>query len=513
MYSSSVTAGLPRVLSLSLAVLLSGAGRSASADVVTTTDGKTYEGRVVSQTDGRVVIDTTFDGTKEFDKTVVKAIDTSVPPLREQFAFRLGQASDVPSLVALADWAKGRGFKAEILDVWRKVVAADPSHVKAHKALGHVLVGKVWMTPEEKAAAEAAAAEAALRAKGLVPHAGRWVTPAEKAALEKGLLKDGDDWVTEEEFHLRRGESKVDGAWIRVGEAAAKARGALISKDLGTTLKVEWAPHVDMIHDLEPADAKGVLDATERAAAAFHRLMKPGPSDRLDGVRIGLHCFSKAPLYARFCEFFAKEADLATLPGFEGWGRQAGRIRGFWWPKPGPVIGSHLFPYTPANLASFTSHDAVLSLISRYRFTLKRVAPPWVAEGLAYALELEANGGSETFVVGRGGIAGGGDPGPWQDSKRWRDALKAAVVATQDTPFARLSGFAEDQLQLPDLVKSWSVIDYLLRLDRARFKPYMDGLKDKDKSPEDALKDAYALDPRGLESRWRSWVEGGFTGP
>ena len=299
-----------------------------------------------------------------------------------------------------------------------------------------------------------------------------------------------------------------------MGEAEAKARGASISKEIGETLKVEWSPHVDIIHDLEPAAAKTVLDATEKAVAAFYKLMKPGPGDKFEGMRIGLHCFQKSPPYARYCEWFAKDAQLATIPGFETWGKQAGRIRGcHWWPKPGPMVASYVFPYTVPNLASFSAHHAVLCLISRYRYSIKKPVSAWLVEGLAYAMELEANGTTETFTVGRGGIAGGGDPGPWQETAKWKDALKAAVLATQDTPYARLEGFAEDQLQLPDLVKSWSLVTFLLRLDRTKFKPYVDALVSKDKSADEALKDVYNLDPRAFETRWRTWVEGGFVGP
>lgn len=490
------------------------AAATAWADVVTTTDGKILEGKVVSEDAEKVVIETTFGGTKELARASVKSVDTTTPPLRAQFAFRLGQAKDVPSLLALVDWGKAKGFKDELLDVWKGVLTLDPAHVKAHKALGHVLVGKVWMSPEAKAAADKAAEEAGYRAKGLVEYQGRWVTPADKEALEKGLMKDGADWVTEEEFHLRRGESKVEGKWVRVGEAEAKAHGAVLSKELGETLTVAWSPHVDLVHDLEAPAAKAVLDATEKTVAAFYALLKPGPGDKFEGLRIGLHCFQKAPTYARYCEWFAKDAALATMPGFENWGRLAGRIRGcHWWPKPGPMVAAYVFPYTVPNLASFASHHAAVCLASRYRYSLKKPVSPWLVEGLAYALELEANGTTETFTVGRGGIAGGGDPGPWQESAKWKDALKASVLGTQDTPFTRLEGFAEDQLQLPDLVKSWSLVTLLIRLDRAKFKPYFDALVSKDKSPDDALKEAYNLDPRGFEARWRTWVEGGFQGP
>jgi hypothetical protein len=500
---------------IALALLVAAlAGAPAGADVITLKDGSTLEGEIVSKDDSTVVVETTFDGRKEVLAAQVKSIDTSSPPLRKQLAFRLERAADVPSLVALADWAKGKGFRPELEAIWQKVLALDPAHVRAHKALGHVLVGKRWLTPEEKAEADRAAAEAANRAKGLVPHEGRWVTPAEKEALEKGLVKDGDDWITEDELHRRRGETKVDGTWIRVGDAEAKARGAALSKEMGLTLKVEWAPHVDLFHELEPADAAEMLSAAEKTARAFDRLMKPGPEDRLDGVRVALHVFQKAPTYARFCEAFAKEAQVAEIgPAFAGWAKQAGRVPGFLWPKPGPTIGVHVFPFRPEDVASRVAHMTAQGLLGRYRHDYRRMASPWLSEGFAYVLELEARGTTSTYTSGRAGIAGGGDPGPWMDVKRWKDALKVAVAASQDTPAPRLFTATEDQIQLPDLVKSWSLVDHLIRLDRAKWKLFVDRSKERETTDEDALRAAYGIDARALESRWRAWVEKGFVGP
>src|SRR5262245_29640569 len=145
--------------------------RAALSHEVKTKDGKTYEGTVVSQDDKTVVIETTFDGKKELARVDVASVDTSISPLRDQLTFRLKDAADVAALGKVADWAKSKGWKpdsAEIKDVWTRVIKLDPHNARAHKALGHVQVGANWMTPEEKAAAEAAAHEAEMRAKGLV---------------------------------------------------------------------------------------------------------------------------------------------------------------------------------------------------------------------------------------------------------------------------------------------------------------------------------------------------------
>ncbi len=481
-------------------------------DVVTTKDGKSYEGKVVADDAEKVVIETTFDGTKELPKATVVKVDTTVPPLREQLAFRLGQAKEVGPLADLAAWAKAKGFKAETELVWRKVLDLDPQNAKARKALGHVRVGGVWMTPEEKAAADKAAADAAQRAKGLVEHQGRWVTPAEKEALEKGLRKDGDEWVSEDEWHRRRGEQKVGGAWIRVGEDAGKARTAALSKALEATLSYLWGAHVDLSHELEPAQGEAVLAAAEKTASAFERLLKPGAGDGLDGLRVEVVVCHKAPAYARYADSVGTSEGIVKMAGFETWPKTVGRQRSFWWPHPRALQGHYLFPNTMEVLTSGVCHVLVQNLLNRYRFNW-RFSSPWLQQGLAYHLEMEAVGRSDTYAVGASGVAGGGDPAAWQDSKQWKTQLKALVLANQDTPFPRIAASKQDGLTLPDLVKTWSVVDLLVKLDRTKFKAFLDGTKVRDKSEEDALKEAYGFDFRALETRWRAYVQGGFGTP
>jgi hypothetical protein len=478
--------------------------------VVTVKGGTTYEGKVVSQDDAKVVIETTFDGRREVPRADVVKVDTTVPPLRDQLAFRLAAAKDVAALVDVAGWARGKGFAAEVAEVWRKVLVLDPANVRAHKALGHVKVGAAWLSPEEKARADVAAEEAALRAKGLVPYEGRWVTPEEKAALEKGLVKDGDEWVTEEVWHRRRGERRVGDAWVRVGEAEGRARGEALSKALGEEVRVLWGPSTDLFHDLSPEEAAACLDAAERATAAFRRLLRPGPDDKVDDLRVEVFCAHRAPTYARYVEKFAEEAQVARLgPAFETWANQASRARSFWWPHPVAACGQYLFPNTLPVLTSAVAHNVTQVLLVRYRFNV-RFSSHWLTEGLAYHVEMATLAQSHTYTVGRGGIPGGADPATWQDSAKWREQLKALVVAGADTPFPRLAAARADGFSLPDLVKAWSVVDMLVALDAGRFKAFVDASKERNRDEEEALRAAYGMDYRQVEERWRRWVDAGF---
>jgi hypothetical protein len=495
-------------------LLLVGAPRFARGDVVVTKDGKTLEGKVVEQNENRVVVETTFDGTKAVARADVKSVDVKTPPLRVQLTFRMDQAKDdVAALTELAGWAKGKGFKDEVADVWKRVLVLDAANVRAHKALGHVKVGTAWMTPEEKAAAEKAAFEEGQKAKGLVLHDGKWVTKEEKEALDKGLLKDGDAWVTEEEYHRRRGEKLVDGKWVRVGEEKGKERVGRLSKAVDGEFAYLWGPHIDLFHELKPEEGQMVLAAAEKAWEAFASIVKVGETDGLLDLRVEVVCAHKAPTLSRYTQFFAEENGISKIRGQENWAQSTRGQRFAWWPDP-PMVCGYLFPNTPKALTSGITHHLVFAWLTRYRFNY-RFSNKWLQEGLAYAIEMRTLGESQTYTVDVQGALGGIDPVLLQDSSKWQTSLRTLVAASQDTPASRVTAKGA-QFSMPDLLKAWSLVECLLKIDPDRFKQFIDTTKSrefKDEPDEKSLHEAFGFDFRALETRWRAWVGAGFGTP
>lgn len=491
--------------------------RGLGADVLVTTDGRTLEGKVVEQDDTKVVIETTFQGRHEVPRAQVKSLDTRTLPLREQLAFRREQAgNDVAKLWSLHDWCRGAGFKDELKPLLEQIVRQKPDDAKARKALGHVKVDGRWMSPEEKQVLEEAQHAAAMRAKGLVPHEGRWVTPQEKEALEKGLVKDGEEWITPEEQHRRRGERLVDGAWVRVGEAEAKAYAADASNGARVTLVPRWGPRFDVLAEVDGPVAEQASLALEKAFGALRRALSPAPEDLPDDVanRVRVVLFKKAPAYAKFAEWYAARNEIEQRA--PGWGRSVQRQPAFWWVDPEPTVALYQFPNTEKMLLSGAVHGAGLVLLTQYRMNY-RFPTPWLREGFAYFLEMESLGYSLTFTLGRGGGTnqGGSDTAPpWADSARWKEALKAAVAGGQDPPLKRMSGMQPEQMGYPELVKAWSVVDYLVKRKAGGFKAFVDAAKaDRDAPEEDALTKAVGLNFRQLDEAWRTWVGQGFPAP
>lgn len=498
---------------LPLAALVLAAAGTAAAHVVTLKNGKTYEGEVVSQDERQVVVETTFDGRKVFARVEVASVDLSVPPLRRQLEFRASQAKDVPSRWNLYDWAKDKGFKKELIYILEAIVDLEPNDRRARKLLGHKKVDGRWMSPEEEKAHRRRKFEEEQRAKGLVPYKDEWVTPEERDAREKGLLKDGDTWVTEEEWHRRRGEKLVDGKWIKVGFKEGKTFALKAAREARVNLRYEWGPHFDALAEVKPELVQRILRAGEKAFAAMRAVLEPTAEEYPENVeeRIQVVLCNKLPAYVRFSQWFDKTYDADSL--VPGWAGAIRRQHSWWWVQDKRITGLYQFPNTDKTFVSNVIHNVGLILLTRYR-TNYAFPSVWLREGFSYYLELEALGYSQSFTLGRGGGTGGaaaGTAGPvWIDSAKWRGALKKLVAAGQDPPLRRIGRMTQDQFRYVELVKSWSVVEFLVRWDRARFKRFVDASKERGTEEEDALRSAYGVGFRDLDRKWREYVGADF---
>lgn len=485
----------------------------AAGHEVKMNDGTLHEGTVVSQDDEAVVIDTTFDGRKTLARADVSWIDTSVPPLREQLEFRAGEAKDVKARWDLYRWAKKQGFEKELVWILEAIVDLEPGDKRARRLLGHEKVDGKWMTPGEKKAHLEAQFAAEQRAKGLVPYKGEWVTPEERDAREKGLLQDGGDWVTEEEYHRRRGEKLVNGKWIKVGYEEGKAFAARAARESRVNLRYHWSPHFDALSEVNPAVTKRILEASEKAFAVMRSTLKPTQDEYPETVeeRIKLVLNVKVPGYVRFAKWLDQAFKVDEL--VPGWARAVQRQHSWWWVQDHRLVGCYQFPNTDKTFVSNVVHSAGLVLLTRYKANYTDPSV-WLREGFSYYLEMEAHGYSQSFTLGRGGGTGAAAAGTkgavWIDSEKWRGELAKLVAAGQDPPLRRIARMSMDQFRYVELVKSWSVVEFLVRWDRDKFKQFVDVSKDRSQNEEEGLQQAYKTGYRGVDQKWREYVAAGF---
>ncbi len=137
-------------------------------DVVYLKGGGKFAGRIVEQTEERMVIDI-GDGVIGFSMERVEEIVKGPSPLDEYDAraSKLGP-QDVDGWRGLAQWASAKGLSAQSRAAYKKVLAAAPDDKEAREALGFVQVDGRWLTEEES-----------YRARGFVKYDGEWMTPAE----------------------------------------------------------------------------------------------------------------------------------------------------------------------------------------------------------------------------------------------------------------------------------------------------------------------------------------------
>ena len=159
---------------LALGLLAAIWGPAASADVVTTRDGLVLEGTAVTGPDGTVTV-TTADGAVRLAPAAVASVETGDGPngLLRKDAAALAPG-DVEGWFRLALRADASGAPGASRTAYQAILAMDPDHPAARRALGFERLDGRWMPVEE-----------ARRARGLVLYAGTWMLPIEAEALAR----------------------------------------------------------------------------------------------------------------------------------------------------------------------------------------------------------------------------------------------------------------------------------------------------------------------------------------
>lgn len=499
---------------LSLGRLGLSSTRSAAAHTVVTRDGEVHEGEVILEDADKVVIQTTFGGTRTIARTDVKTLDLKKPPLRDQLAFRLAEATSAAQLYGVYLWAQKQGFRDELPPILTRVVEADPAHKKAHQLLGHVLYEGRWTTPEEQRALEAEQEAEAQRAAGFVQHEGAWVTPEDRDAMLKGLRKDAGEWVEEAEWHRRRGERLVDGVWIRFGESEGAAYTALVKKGSRLPFNALWSPHFDVLHEVPEDIASRVASSAEKALGVARSILRPTPADWEEddpNQRVRLVLMGQMPAFSRFSRWFGEQVDAESL--VPGWALSTQMNHSWWWVQDVNCIAAYQMPNTDNTFISNVVHLLGPTLLTIYKRDY-RFPSAWLREGFGYHLEMESLGYSLTFSLGRGGAsmgAGeGADPEAWMDTAKWRAGLAQLVAAGNDPPLHRMARMSLGEFRYEELAKAWSVVECLVRWDRAKFKHFIDLAKERDAEEEASLRTAFGVGLRDLDEKWRDYVRKGF---
>ncbi|MFQ5654769.1 MAG: hypothetical protein ACE5GW_08565 [Planctomycetota bacterium] len=161
----------------------------AEADILRLKNGNTIEGRVSVLPDGNyhVMIEEGRSLTIPRDDVVEVTAREAPIDVFERRIRRVGE-KDRAGLVELAAWAEEKGLPRSALEVYRRILRADPHHRGARSRLGYALYRNRWVPREE------------LEGRGLRLFRGIWMTPEEvgegraREAVEefRTLLRDAN---------------------------------------------------------------------------------------------------------------------------------------------------------------------------------------------------------------------------------------------------------------------------------------------------------------------------------
>ena len=199
-----------------LVLLLLLAPGTLLADVVYLKGGGKFTGRIVEQTEERMVIDI-GDGVIGFSMERVEEIVKGPAPL-DEYDTRAGKLGpqDVNGWRSLAQWASARGLSAQSRAAYKKVLAVAPDDKEAREALGFVQVDGRWLTEEES-----------YRARGFVKYDGEWMTPAEvqvaqSTATAEQARRDAERRAMDAEAAAADAQQRAEDAERRAQEAQSQ---------------------------------------------------------------------------------------------------------------------------------------------------------------------------------------------------------------------------------------------------------------------------------------------------
>lgn len=124
--------------------LVTGFGRSSSADILHLTSGGMIDGEIL-ETTGRGYKVRTVVGTVTVALDAVRSVESAPSPFQE-YEQRQSQAGEsAAAQFELAEWCGQVGLSAERRKHLLRAVELDPDHEPARAALGFVRVGELWI--------------------------------------------------------------------------------------------------------------------------------------------------------------------------------------------------------------------------------------------------------------------------------------------------------------------------------------------------------------------------------
>jgi len=307
------------------------------------------------------------------------------------------EGGDIRGHLALASWGMDRGLRRRALDVYRKVLALDPSNVTAHRALGHVHLKGRWLESQAAKDAEMALLRTRFEKAGLVRYGSGWETPEGALRLRVGQEFVDGRWRKKDLARAARGMVKVDGKWVGPGRALAMATETRLRFLTHHTYSVHLGKHVVLASALGDRAQREMARSIDGAVEDLLALVGAAGSKSPWEVPVRAILLDKRNHLRAIQNWLTFEANAVPV-----WGRPG---------KDG--IGLRLFRDNEGRpiLAVFLGEEAaapsagclfVYGIVRLAIATLTRTETPpyWISEGLAVMCEVTRAPGYCTSCAG-----------------------------------------------------------------------------------------------------------------
>lgn len=277
-------------------------------------------------------------------------------------------------------------------------------------------------------------------------------------------------------FTLPENYKNADGSFNQEALVAQqKRRLDTINGKIGTKMRLAETPHYLIFSDADPALSAQFVKWSEALYANLRSQFAIDAKERVWDGKCLLMLFNGRPRFEQYSKVFDGHnvADAGAFFAWESYSDTAPQL---------VHICIPLDDRDPQHLQELFAHEGTHAFFQLYRKPVE--LPLWLHEGLAEYMTVLNNPLLKPMKSSRAG-----------------------PVARSPTPLDRLIGAATgDNLTLTDYSVSFTLVDFLVTTGKARFKKFVDLLKDG-QDLDTALKTAYGFDSISLEIRWATWMQ------
>jgi len=330
-----------------------------------------------------------------------------------------------------------------------------------------------------------------------------------KKCFERALLVDREN----EAAHKGAGHVKVGELWMaqkKLDAIKEAAEGKWIKADayqkgVGVKLNAIESPHFRLYDDGDKAVLAEHIKALEVLYVYFLADVGIDPTtDVLDGKKIDLVVVSQQASWARWVDEFSNSAD-------KEWTKESNTSRSYY------LLRGGVKRVETAEVVD--TRDPLLHHAAHFlgQLVWKSRRHAWLDEGLAYYYTVRIQGTTRTScldktITGYGNnqeIVGGDKD--WTQSERWRDYLRSIVKAKADTELRKILNTPLATLRLPDSIKAWAVVTWLMEKKREKFIAFLKLQRDeKDLDQDAALKQLLGKEIEDIDEDWRAYAKRAF---